>query len=508
MAQVFPMTFLIFFFLIGLNVVFVLLEYSLVRARPSRIELLARKGDSRARRVQEMLAHLDEYLAAIQVGITLVALALGAFAEPGISRYLGSFFERLLGDLPDVLVSAASISLALGALVYFQIVLGELVPRAIAIHRAEAIALSGSWLLRLLARLLRLPVIVMSSSSKLLVRLLGLKPTARSEPIFSEEELRILLGETQDKGVLPFERLLLLENLLDLGSSRARDAMTPRGRISHLSLAKTWEENLETIRSRRHSRYPLCRDTLDSMIGYVHVKDIALQRTAMSQSSQMLPLRRDIVRIREEDPLEKLLKQFLDRSVQMAAVQDGQQKIVGLLTLEDIFEEIVGEVHDEFDLPGAWSVLDFLVPGAVSAQMEAESSERAISELVKRLAAAEPSVNEGEALKAALEREKKLSSAIGNGIAIPHARLASISRPFIAVGRFLKAVPFSPPDKVPVRLVFLILTPAEAPLMQLKVLSRLASLLDNENVRLNLVRSRSTETLLDTLNTADTLRAV
>lgn len=502
------MTFLIFFFLIGLNVVFVLMEYSLVRARPSRIRLLARKGNLRAQGVQEMLSHLDEYLAVIQVGITFVALALGAFAEPGISRYLDGFFRRLLGELPEAPVRAASVLLALGALLYFQIVLGELVPRTIAIHKAESIALSGSWALRLLARFLRLPVLLMSFGSKWMVRLLGFKPSAQSEPIFSEEELRILLGETQDKGNLPFERLLLLENLLDLGSARARDAMTPRDRIACLSLSRTWEENLDLIRSRRHSRYPLCQDSLDSVIGYVHVKDISLRQEALSQSSQLLPMRRDIAKIREEDSLEKLLKHFLDRNIRMAAVQDRQQKVAGLLTLEDIFEEIVGEVHDEFDLPGAWSVLDFLVSKAVSVQMEAQSPERAISELVKRLSAAEPSIGAGEALKAVLEREKRLSSAIGNGIAIPHARLPSIRRPFITIGRFVKAVPFSPPDKVPVRLVFLILTPADAPLMQLKVLSRLASLLDNENVRLNLVRAESAEALLETLNTADTLRAV
>src|SRR3989338_1923247 len=214
--------------LIFINLLFVLMEYALVRIRPSGIELLARKGLRSAQRVQEMLAHLDDYLAAIQIGITSVALALGAFAEPGISAYLGAVFEHYLGDMPDAAVRAGSFALALGFLTYFQIVIGELVPRAIAIQKAEAIVLWGSLPLKLFASFCRLLIRAMSSSSRAILRFAGFKPAAQAEMPISEEEMRILLGETQERGTLPLERLLLLENLFDFGSDKVSETMIPR----------------------------------------------------------------------------------------------------------------------------------------------------------------------------------------------------------------------------------------------------------------------------------------
>lgn len=263
--------------LLGLNILFVLMEYTLVRTQPARIELLARKGDARALRVQDMLSHLDRYLAAIQVGITLVALALGAFVEPPITEILQNWTERVLGDLPDLPLRGVSLVVALVLPAYLQIVLGELLPRAVAIHKAEAIALWGSFPLKVFALMCRIPVAVMSSSSAALLRLLRLKPVSELEAAASEDEIRVILSESQEKGVLPFERLILHENIFDLSKAKARDAMIPREKIAFLSLAKPWPDTLETIRARRFSRYPLCREDLGDIVGMVHVKDIVLQ---------------------------------------------------------------------------------------------------------------------------------------------------------------------------------------------------------------------------------------
>lgn len=495
--------FLILGALIGLNVLFVLMEYALVRVRPARIEILARRGDPRAVRVQEMLSRLDDYLAAIQVGITLVALALGAFAEPPITVALQSWTERLLGDLPDRLVRAASLAAALGLLAFIQIVAGELLPRAIAIRRAEALALWGALPLKAFALIFRLPVVVMSASSAALLRLLRLKSASEGEGAISEEEIRLLLSESQEKGALPFERVILHENLFDLEQAKARDAMTPRDRIAFLSLSRSPEQNLETIKARRFSRYPLCQDGLDSATGFVHVKDLFLKGGALDLES----VRRDLQAVPETEPVERMLKSFPDKGIHMALVKDETGAVAGLVTLEDLFEELVGEVQDEFDLPQAWSLSELLLPQAVAVQLEAPGAAEAITLLVDRVCSA-AGIPRDPALAAVLERERRFSSAVGRGVAVPHARLPDLKRSYLALGRFAKPVAFaSMPDRAPIRLVFLVLTPVSTPVAQLRILSRIAALASNEAVRRRLLRAKTGESLLEAVRIADTLLA-
>ncbi|MBI4376488.1 MAG: DUF21 domain-containing protein [Elusimicrobia bacterium] len=490
--------------LLGLNILFVLMEYALVRTRPARIEMLARKGDARALRVQGMLAHMDRYLAAIQVGITMVALALGAFAEPPITEVLQRWTESILGDLPDLPLRGVSLAIALVLLTYLQIVLGEMLPRALALRKAESIALWGSFPLQVFSTICRLPVAAISSSSAALLRLLRLKPVSELEAAASEDEIRVIISESQEKGVLPFERLILHENLFDLSKAVARDAMTPHDKVAYLSLAKPWPENLETIRARRFSRYPVCRDDLGNVVGLLHVKDLVLKDGA----ADLEKIRRDIVSVPETEPVERMLKTFPDKGIHMALVKNEKGEVSGLVTLEDLFEEIVGEVQDEFDLPQAWSLAEVTVPAAVAVGLEAGSAEEAIRMLVERLCAAEPSIPREAALRAVLDRERLFSSAVGRGVAVPHGRLPDIKRPFVALGRFAKPVPFATvPDRAPIRLIFVALTPTSAPVAQLRILARIASLASNESIRRRMLRAKAADSLLEVIRTADTLLA-
>lgn len=491
--------------LIGINVLFVLVEFALVRVRASKIEVLARRGSARALLVQDILTHLDRYLAAIQVGITLVALALGAFAEPGVSDSIHGLLAPRLAGFPPGLARGLSLGLALGSLAFLQIVLGELVPRTVAIQKAESIALWGAAPIKAFAKLFQPIVAATTASSAGVLRLLGFKPAAEGEGVVSEEELRVLLGETQERGALPLDRLLLLENLFDLGAAKASEVMQARDKIVHLSLNRSWEENLAVIRARRFSRYPLCEDGLDSVIGMVHLKDLLLR--AEDGPPDLKRLRRDIAEVAEVDSLEKLIKQFPDKGIHMALVRDRLGRVTGLLTLEDIVEELIGEVHDEFDLPHAWSLMSAVVPSAVVVGLPAEGRRETIALLVDKLAAAEPSLKRDEAQRIVWERELKFSSAVGRGVAVPHGRMLSLDRPLVAVGRFAKPVPFPTPDGVPVRLVFLILTPAATPVIQLKVLGRIASLVTNENLRRKILRAKTSEALVELLRTGDTLLA-
>ncbi len=490
--------------LIFVNSLFVLMEYALVKVRASRIEVLARKGNHRALAVQEMQLHLDEYLAAIQVGLTMIALALGWLGEPALAQLFEHALARFNLDLPHRAVFGISFGAALVSLAWAQGVFGELLPRSVGIQKAEVVALWGAAPLRMFAAVFRWPVAFWSFCSLSIIKLMGLKPAASAESVVSEEEMRILLGETQEKGTLPLERLLLLENLFDLGSAKVAEAMIPRDKISYLSLSKTWEQNLEIIRAKRYSRYPLCEDELDSVVGFVHLKDILLK--GEGPTPNLKHLRRELTEVPETEPLEKLLKQFPDKGTHMAIVRSGLGRIVGLLTMEDIIEELIGEVHDEFD-PQAWSLMDVVVNSAVAVQLQAADRQSAIKQLLAKLVAAEPTLKEAEVFEKVWERENKFSSAVGRGVAVPHGRLLDLAKPLVAVGRFAKPVPFPSPDNVPVRLVFLILTPAQSPVMQLKVLGRIASLVTNENLRRKLLRAKTAESMLETLRTADTMLA-
>jgi CBS domain containing-hemolysin-like protein/mannitol/fructose-specific phosphotransferase system IIA component (Ntr-type) len=494
--------------LIAVNATFVLMEYALVKVRSSRVEILARKGNAAALRVQEIQARLDDYLAAIQVGITIVALALGWIGEPTMASWVARALTIVGAKLPEHVLTAASFGLGLLLLAWVQGVFGELVPRAIGIQKAETIAMWGSRPLQLFALLFRLPVSFMSFCSISLLKLLGLKPAAQAESVVSEEEMRILIGETQERGSLPLERLMLLENLFDFGAAKVSEAMIPRDKIVHLSLKKSMDENLELVRSRRLSRYPLCEDGLDTVVGMVHVKDIVLKGDDGRVAGDLKRARRDMAEVLESDPLEKLLKYFPDKGIHLAIVRNGLGHVVGLITLEDIVEELIGEVHDEFDLPQAWSLMDVVVPQAVSVGQQAADRKTAIAQLVSRLCAAAPGlVKEPEVLQIVWEREMKFSSAVGRGVAVPHGRLTTLERPLVALARYSPAVPFPSPDNVPVRLVFLILTPAATPVIQLKVLGRIASLVTNENLRRKLLRAKTAESMLEILRTADTLLA-
>ncbi|MFA6318778.1 MAG: CNNM domain-containing protein [Elusimicrobiota bacterium] len=493
--------------LILVNGVFVLVEFGLVRVRPSRIEMLARHGGKRALAAQDILSRLDVYLAAIQLGITVCSLALGWIGEPAIAKLLTAGFHRLPFEISPKAIHVVSFGLALALLSFGHIVLGELVPRSIGIQLAEATTLWAAIPLKFFNMVIRAPIAFMAHCSVSILRLMGFKPAAESESIVTEEEMRILLGETQEKGTLPFERLMLLENLFDFGGTRAGEVMTPLERAAFLSLDKSWPENLEAIRSRRLSRYLLCESGVETIVGMVHVKDLVL-KTEPGAVPDLRALRRDLVEIKDSDPIEKLLKVFPDKGVHLALVKDGAGKAVGLLSLEDILEELVGEVHDEHDLPQAWSLSGLVVPGAVAIAMLSLDRQSAITQLLDKLHAAVPELDVKETFRLIWDRETKFSSGVGRGIAVPHARLPSLSRPIVALGRFAKAVPFPAPDAVPVRLVFLILTPASTPILQLKILQRIASLGTNENLRRKLLRAKSAEHMLELLRTADTMLAV
>ncbi|NNN05745.1 MAG: DUF21 domain-containing protein [Elusimicrobia bacterium] len=491
--------------LIGANAAFVLMEFALMRVRPARIELLARRGSPRAAAVQDVLARLDEHIAAMQVCLAAIAIALGAVAEPDVMSVLRAWLSRWAVVLPPASIRALSFAAAVAALASVQLLLAELVPRALAAQFAETVALVGARPLKLLARALRLPIRLATAASRGLLAPFGLKPATEADRVVGLDEMRVLLGEAQEKGRLPLERLFLLENLFDFGTAKAVEAMRPRERIAYLSLVRPWRENLAVIRDKRFTRYPLCERDIDTSIGFVHIKDLVLGETV--GEPDLRRLRRDLFETVEAEPLERLVKTMPDRGAHMALVRDATGRVSGVLTLEDVFEEIVGEIRDEFTHPRDWTDGLLFERAAVDANLPQGDRGGAIARLVERLKAARPELDAPAAFSAVWERERAFASAVGRGVLVPHARLPGLPGPMIAVGRYAKPEPSSAPDGVPIRLIFLVLTPAESPVVQLKILRRIASLVTNETLRRKLWRVRSDESLLELLRTADTLLA-
>lgn len=493
--------------LIAINACFVLAEFALVRVRASKVEVLARKGSPTGLMLQEMLRNLDTYLSAAQFGITMTSLGLGWIGEPAVARLL----ERAISGLPIALgegvVHGLSFAIAFGTITFLHILFGELVPRSIAIQKAETMIFWTALPMKIFTEIFRLPIVALAKLSMWILELFRMKPASEAEAHMSEEELRLLLGTSEDTG-FSLERLMLLENVFDFGAAKVSEAMVPQYRVAYLSLAKTWEENLNVIRSRRFSRYPLCETDLDTVLGLVHLKDILFQGWARPDAPvDLRALRRDIVEVSPGETLQKLLKTFPDRGIQLAVVRNPTGGIAGVVALEDILEELVGEIHDEYDLPQAWSLMDVLVPQAVRVGVDIQDRQELVRYMIARLKEAHPVLDGEEAVKVVWEREEKFSSAVGHGVAVPHGRLPNLERPLVALARSPRGFPFPAPDKAPVRLVFLILTPTTSPVSQLKILARIASLVSNENLRRRMLRAKTEDHLLDILRTADTVLA-
>ncbi len=484
-----------------LNIFFVLAEFALVKAQRARLEVMRADGRTRATLVIAMMDNMDSYLSAIQIGVTMSTLALGWAGTPVASGFVDRMF-----DWPSFLApytTQLNTVLAFCVIIYTQIVFAELVPRSIAIQKAEPIALWVSIPLTAFYKALRIPIQLMAKSSRLVSRLIGLKPVSEHQEVFTEDEVRIMIGMSQEKGLMPLDRLLLIENLFDFEDLKVRDAMVPRDKIVALSTANSWDQNRQILQSHHFSRYPLVNPDLDHIAGFIHVKDLALQGAGIPDLPR---LARAVVKVDEGAPLQPLLKTMTTQGKHMVVVTKAG-KPVGVITLEDVIEELLGEILDEFDAPNAWSFQQLLSEETIDLEMKETASADAVRNLALRLKSSNPLLDAKAIENAVMSREVQLSTAIGKGVAVPHARVAGLPRSMVAIGRSKHPVNFVAPDKTPVKLVFLILTPAAAPLEQLRILSRVATLAQNETLLKQLMRAKTPAQFLDAVRTSESIVA-
>jgi CBS domain containing-hemolysin-like protein len=335
--------------LVLLNGFFVAAELALVRIRDTQLESLAAKGNRRAKIARGIIANIHAYIGATQFGITLASMALGVVVEPVFRHLLSPLFSVLKITSPQ---TQRTMAILVGFFVngYLLIVAGELAPKAMAIRRTLETALVVASPLRWFYRLSYPFIWVLNQSAQWLLRQMGIAIDGGGERAHSEEELRLLLSSAQKlSGTTGVGRSLAL-NALDLRRRMARDVMRPRQEIVAFDTEASIPDCLDLAEKTRYSRFPLCEGgDLDKTLGVVHIKDLYAMRNRAQTGADLLPATRKIIYAPETARLEKLLQLFLERKLHFAIVVDEYGGTVGMLTLENVLEELVGQIQDEFD---------------------------------------------------------------------------------------------------------------------------------------------------------------
>ncbi|MGB5874355.1 MAG: hemolysin family protein [Bacteroidota bacterium] len=334
------------FVLVLLNGFFVAAEFALVKVRSSQIDMLARSGLPRAKVAQHVLAHLDTYLSACQVGITMTSLGLGWIGEPFVANLIAPLLEEI-GVFQPAVIHTISFAIAFSTITFLHIVLGEVVPKWYAIRYARRTTLGVARPLSIFYAVFRPFIWLVNESANWFLRTVGIRPQAVVEAEHTADELRLLLS--QGKAITALGRSISVR-ALDLRNRTVREIMVPRTNVVFLTTEWSIGQNVGTALENQYTRYPLCEKDLDNVVGMIHLKDLFKIKGESGPGERLLTIKREMIFVPETTSLEKVLNTFLAKRVLMAIAVDEYGGTAGLVTLENVLEEIVGDIHDEFDV--------------------------------------------------------------------------------------------------------------------------------------------------------------
>lgn len=345
--------------LISMNAFFSAAEFSLVAVRLSRVRQLVEQGDPRAMIVEALISDLGRVVSGVQVGITIASLLLGYFGEVTLVRVLDPLVATIPRPWAAVIAHSTSLVLAFGLLTVLQVILGELVPKSLSLARAERVALliarPFSWFLKTF----RWAIDLLDTAAERFVRALGVVAPHSHTLVRSTEELQVMIQQAQDRGLLPATEVKFIQAAMELGQVQVREVMVPRPDVHALPVGANLEETMKMFATTQRSRIPIYESTLDHILGFVHIKDliwVLLERARRAEEHlppaefHLKSLLRDVLIVPETKPASELLLEFRARRAGLAMVVDEFGSILGLATLEDILEQMVGEIHDEFDV--------------------------------------------------------------------------------------------------------------------------------------------------------------
>jgi putative hemolysin len=327
--------------LILLNGFFVAGEYALVTARQTRMHELSSRGDRRARAVLRIVSNPPRFIAAMQLGVTATSLAIGALGEHALARVFD-----------PIVASAIAVVLAFLIITYLHVVVGELVPKGVALGYSEPTALAVSAPVRAFFVVFKPLIWILQRSSEVILRALGLTPPGGEMEVYSEAELKMLLSRSREEGEIEQQEQEMLYKVFDFADKEVSDVMVPRPEVVALSVDLPPEEALAAVIESPYTRYPVYRGSLEDVVGILHVRDLfsALVDRGIA-GVQLEELLRPAHIVPENKDLAALLTEFRRTNQHMAIVVDEYGDLEGIVTLEDLLEEIVGEIEDEFDLP-------------------------------------------------------------------------------------------------------------------------------------------------------------
>lgn len=337
---------LLVFFLVFLNGFFVATEFAMVKVRKSRIETLIIQGDKRAKRTLIVVKDLNSYLSACQLGITLASLGLGWVGEPAILRLLMPIFN--LFNLPSSIEHSIAFIIAFSIITGCHIVFGELVPKSLAIISPEKIALSTAFPLIFFYKLTYPVMWIFNHSTNWILKVFGLSQVDEHESVHTDEEIKLLVEESYNHGLVDKTELTLVDNIFDFSDKTVKEIMVPRTDITNIFIEDAFDDIIDFTLKEQLTRYPVCKENKDNVIGFIHIKDLYKQKIEGS-NQEIKNIIREIKLVPESMLISDLLKIFKKDKVQVALVIDEYGGTSGLVTIEDILEEIVGEIQDEFD---------------------------------------------------------------------------------------------------------------------------------------------------------------
>jgi CBS domain containing-hemolysin-like protein len=337
--------------LILLNGLFVAAEFAIISVRPTRIAQLAEQGHRIAAKIKQILDHpvqQDRYIATAQIGITIASLALGMYGEHTVAAWLLGPLEGWL-RLSGTAAHSIAIVVGIALLTFAHVVVGEMVPKSLAIQYSERTAFGIASIMAVMQTVFYPVVLLLNTLGNGILRLMGIPPASVHERLHSPEELELLVMESREGGLLSDREEQLLHNIFDFGERRVGQVMTPRPRIVAFPVNISEEELQARIAHSPHSRFPIYDGDLDHIIGLLLVKDFVRHQIQQPDPFELKALLRHMPAVPEALPIERLLAAFRRSHVHMALVIDEYGGTAGIVTLEDLVEEVVGEVHDEFD---------------------------------------------------------------------------------------------------------------------------------------------------------------
>lgn len=342
------------FLLVFLNGYFVASEFSLVAVRKTRIDELAKKN-GQAKALQKALSDLDRYISATQLGITIASLALGWIGEPAIAHFLEPFFRFLPQEAAVITSHTVAVTIAFTLITFLHIVLGELAPKSLALQRSETVALWIISPLIIFSNIFQPFIWLLNQSGQLVIRLFGIHSSDDDNAAHSEEEVKTILRQSSARGVIPQKEVEMVYNVFQFGDIPAKTVMIPRTEILAFSISTPLKDVLKKIIRDTHSRFPVYEDSIDNIIGFIHIKDIyrtSLKgKETLSTTLSKLDIVRKVINVPEVKKIDSVLQEMRRKRNHLVVVKDEFGGTAGIITLEDIIESLVGEIEDEFDQP-------------------------------------------------------------------------------------------------------------------------------------------------------------